>query len=170
MSKFPEILILVRLKIFSAFYPILHENFFQQLWFFTYISEFNTFSPHPVLHYRKHFYSNLNNHPHSKSSKVLLLSSDLKDVLTKHFPKMQPFVHVLQNRSSYQFPDIYKKISVLESLFNKVTDLIACSFIKKGAPTQVFSCDYHKMFEGCFFKGTPLVAASENGLRISKNF
>ena len=145
MSKFPEILILVWRKIFSAFYPILHETFSNSCGF-SLISEFNTFSPHPVLHYRKHFYSNLSNHPHSKSSKVLLLGSDLKNVLTKHFPKMQPFVHVLQNRSSYQFPDIHKKISVLESLFNKFTDLMACSLIRKGTPTQVFSCEYHKMF------------------------
>ena len=76
---------------------------------------------------------------------------------------MQPFVHVLQNRSSYQFPDIHKKISVLEALFNKVTDLMTYSLIRKGTPTQVFPCEYHKMFVSSFFKGTPLVAASENG-------
>ena len=93
-----------------------------------------------------------------------MLSSDLKNVLTKHFPKMQPFANVLQNRSSYKFPDIRKKISVLESLFNKVTDLMACNFIKKEALRQVFSCEYYKMFEKSFFKyGAYPVAASENG-------
>ena len=76
---------------------------------------------------------------------------------------MQPFANVLQNRSSYKFLDIHKKISVLESLFNKVTGLMACNFIKKETPTQVFSCEYHKMFENTFFYGTPPVAASENG-------
>ena len=76
---------------------------------------------------------------------------------------MQPFANVLQNRSSYKFFDICKKISVLESLFNKVTGLMACNFIKKETPTQVFSCEYHKMFENSFFYGTPPVAASENG-------
>ena len=76
---------------------------------------------------------------------------------------MQSFVNVLQNRPSYKFPDICKKISVLESFFNKVTGLMACNFIKKETSTQVFSCEYHKMFENSFFYGTPPVAASENG-------
>ena len=37
-------------------------------------------------------------------------------------------------------------------------------------PTQVFSCEYHKMFENSFLYGTSPVAASENGWIISKNF
>ena len=78
------------------------------------------------------------------------LSSDLKNILTKHFPTMQPFPNVLQNRFSYEFFRICKKISVLESLFNKVTGLITCNFIKKQTPTQMFSCEYHKMFENSF--------------------
>ena len=56
-----------------------------------------------------------------------------------------------------------KKIFVLESLFNKVTGLMAYNFIKKETPTQVFPREYHKMFEKSFFYRTPLVAASENG-------
>ena len=83
---------------------------------------------------------------------------------------MQSFLNVPQNRCYYKFPDIHKKISVLESVFNKVTGLMAYSFIKKETPTKVFSCEYHKMFEKSFFYGTLLVAASENGRRISKNF
>ena len=83
---------------------------------------------------------------------------------------MQLFANVLQNWSSYKFSDIRKEISVLESLFNKVTVLMACNFIKKETPTQVFSCKYHKLFENSFFYGTPPVAASKNGRRISKNF
>ena len=72
-----------------------------------------------------------------------------------------PFANVLQNRYSYKFPDIHKKISVLESLV-----------IKKETPAEVFSCEYHKMFENSFFYGTHLVAASENVeefLRISNS-
>ena len=34
---------------------------------------------------------------------------------------MQPLANVLQIRCSYKFPNVHKKISVLESLFNKVT-------------------------------------------------
>ena len=55
---------------------------------------------------------------------------------------------------------------MLESLFNpcftKVTGLMACNFIKKKTPTQVFSCECLKMFDKTFY-GTPPVAASENG-------
>ena len=47
---------------------------------------------------------------------------------------------------------------------------MAYKFIKKGTPTQVFSCESHKMFENSFFYGMAAVAASENGWRISKNF
>ena len=49
---------------------------------------------------------------------------------------------------------------------------MACNFIKKEMPTQVFSCECLKMFEKNFY-GTPPVAASENGfedfLTISKS-
>ena len=76
---------------------------------------------------------------------------------------MQPFANVLQNWRYYKFPGIHKKISLLESVFNKGTGPMACNFIKKETPTQVFSCEYHKMFEKSFFYGTALVAASENG-------
>ena len=76
---------------------------------------------------------------------------------------MQPFTNVLQNRCSYKFPDIHKKMAVLESNFTKDTGLMACNFIKKETSTQVFFCEYHKMFENIFFYGTPPVAASENG-------
>ena len=76
----------------------------------------------------------------------LLLSSDLKNVFTKILQKRS----CSQNRCSYKFPNIHKKISVLEFLFNKVTGLMA-SNIKKEIPMQLFSCEYHKMFENSFF-------------------
>ena len=65
--------------------------------------------------------------------KFPLLDYDLKNVLTKHFPKMQkqPFADVPQNGCSLRFRDIHKKISVLESLSNTVTGLKVCNFIKK---------------------------------------
>ena len=40
---------------------------------------------------------------------------------------------------------------MLESLFNKVTGLMACNFIKEETTTQMFSCEYYKMFEKSFF-------------------
>ena len=133
MLKFPEILILLCRKTFSVFYPIFHETFSNSC-------SFNLFCKNLisslVLYHRKHFYSiltNLSNLSHSKSSIVPFAKfrSDLKNVLTKHFPTMEPFANVLQSRSSYKFPDIRKKISVLESPFNKVTRLMMCHFIKK---------------------------------------
>ena len=45
---------------------------------------------------------------------------------------------------------MHKKTPVLESLFNKVAGLKACSFIKK-TPTQVFSCEYCEIFKKPFF-------------------
>ena len=50
-----------------------------------------------------------------------------------------------------------------EFLFNKVTGLMACNFTKKETPTQLFFCEYQKMFKKSFFYGAPTVAASENG-------
>ena len=52
---------------------------------------------------------------------------------------------------------------MLESPINKATRLMACNFIKIETPTQVFSCEYHKMFQKNSFYGTPPVAASQNG-------
>ena len=62
---------------------------------------------------------------------------------------MQPFA-VLQNWCFYKFLEIYKKISVLESLCNKATGLMAFNFIKKR-PHQLFPCEYHKMFDNSSF-------------------
>ena len=64
---------------------------------------------------------------------------------------MQPFANILQNRCFYKLPELYKKISVLESLSNKATGLMAFNFIKREVPSQVFSCGYHKMFDNSFF-------------------
>ena len=88
MSKFSEMLILVCRKIFSAFYPILHETF-SNSYGFPLMQEFNPFYPHLVLYDRKHF------------------CSVLTDLATFYFcfiassPKMQkqPFANVLQKQS-----------------------------------------------------------------------
>ena len=56
------------------------------------------------------------------------------------------------------FRNIHKKTSVLEYLFNKVTGLKACNFIKMRPQ--------HRCFRNRFFYETPPVAASENGQRI----
>ena len=50
----------------------------------------------------------------------------------------QPSANILQNRCSYKFLDIHKKIVVLKSLFNTVRSLKACNFNKKETPRQMF--------------------------------
>ena len=82
--------------------------------------------------------------------KFTLVSSDLKNVLTKHFPKMQLFANVLQNKCYYKFPDIHKKKSVLESQFNKVTGLMAATS-KKDPNTVVFPVNITKCLRKAFF-------------------
>ena len=67
---------------------------------------------------------------------------------------------VLQNRCSYEFTNIHKKITVTDDKYR--TDGLQ-SYLKKETPTQVFSCEYHKMFENSFLYGMLPVAASENG-------
>ena len=116
MSKFSEILVLMCRKVFSAFYPVLHETF-SNSYGFPVMQEFNLFYLHLVLYYRKHSYSvstNLSNLSLLFHQKFTLLSYDLKNVLTKQFPKMQkqPFANILQNRCYFKFPDIHKKICV----------------------------------------------------------
>ena len=140
MSTFSKILILVCRKIFSAFYPIL-DGTFPNRCDFPLIWEFNLFSPHLVLYDKNDFCSiltNLSNLSLSKlpflfQQKFPLLSSDLKNALTKHSPKMQPFANVFQNRCSSIFLNIHKKIYVLESLF------------------KVFSWEYQNIFANSFF-------------------
>ena len=130
MSKFPEILILLRRKS-SCFLSDFSRNFFLQLWFSSYIRiesfflNLNLSHSIYILYYRKNFYSiltNLSNLSHSKSSIVPFVKfrSDVKKALIKHFPTMLPFANILQNRSSYEFPNICKIISVLESLLIKL--------------------------------------------------
>ena len=50
-------------------------------------------------------------------------------------------------------PNILRKAPVLESLFN--------SLYLKETPTQVFSCEYCKIFKNSFFHRTTPVAASD---------
>ena len=102
MSKFSEMLILVNRKIFSAFYPILHETF-SNSFVFPLMQEFNLFYPHLVGYDWKHFFSiltDLSNLLFLFHQKFLLVSCDV-NVLTKKFLKMQkqPFANVLQKQS-----------------------------------------------------------------------
>ena len=102
MSKFSEMFILVCRKMFCAFYLILHKTF-SDSYDFPIMQEFNPFYPHLVLYDRKHFCSiltDLSNLSFLFHQKFPLLSYDVKNVLTKQFPKMQkqPFTNVHQKQ------------------------------------------------------------------------
>ena len=102
MSKFSDMLILVYRKIFSAFYPILHETF-SNSYGFPLMQEFNPFYPHLVRYDWKHFFSiltDLSNLLFLFNQKFPLVSCDV-NVLTKKFLKMrkQPFANALQKQS-----------------------------------------------------------------------
>ena len=103
-----------------------------------------------------------------------LLSSDLKNVLTKYFP-MQLFTNVLQIRCYCKFPDNHKKY-VCWSLFLisallKLQDWWPATLFKKTPQHRCFPVNVLKGLKKTFY-GTSLVAAFENDfeefLRISK--
>ena len=66
------------------------------------------------------------------------------------------------------FPIITRE-SLFNPCFNKVTGLMACNFIKKETPTQVFSCECLKMFEKNFLWNTSGGCFWEWFWRISKD-
>ena len=55
-----------------------------------------------------------------------------KHTLRKFITKLQ---RCFQNRSSYEFRNIYRKTPVLESFINKAAGLKDCNFIKKDSNT-----------------------------------
>ena len=55
------------------------------------------------------------------------------------------------------------KITVLESLFNKVSGLMACNFIKKRLQDRCFPVNIATFLRTAFFYRAPLVDASEYG-------
>ena len=65
------------------------------------------------------------------------------DLLNK---QKEPFADVLQKRYSYKFHNNHRKTSVLESLFNKVVDLKASSFIKKRLQHRRFHVNILEKF------------------------
>ena len=104
---------------------------------------------------------------HFFHQKFPLLSSDLKNVLTKDFP-MQPFANVLQIRRYCKFPDNHKKYMLWSLFFNPWWP---ATLLKKRPKHSCFPVNILKCLKKTFC-GTPPVAASENGfekfLRISK--
>ena len=70
------------------------------------------------------------------------------------------------HRCSKKFRNVHRKTPVLETLFIKVTGLTACILIKKETPTQVFSCEYCKIFKNSFFVEHLLIILFRNFVMI----
>ena len=89
----------------------------------------NLFSPHLILYDTKHFCSilaNLSNLSHSR----------------------WPFLF------HQKFPLMFTRKYVLESLFNKVTGLVACNFIRKKSQHRFFSSNITKCLRKVFLWNT----------------
>ena len=74
----------------------------------------------------------------------------------------QSFGDVLQNTFSQKFRKFHRKTPVLESIFNKLTGLHACNFIKKDSKYRSFPVKLTKFLKAPLCK-TPPVAGSELG-------
>ena len=77
-----------------------------------------------------------------------------KKALKYHFLKSrqkQPYVDVLQNRSSKKFRYIHKKTYVLEPFLHKTAGLTACSFTWKRLQHRCFLVNVAKFLRRAFF-------------------
>ena len=126
-----------------------------------------------MLYDRKHFCSVLTNQSNLSRNrwtflfhqKFPLLSSDLENVLTKHFPKIQPFANVLQNWCYYKFPNICKKILFLI----KLPDWWPATLLKNRPQHRCFPVNITKCLRKAFFMehlGWLLLKMVEGFLRI----
>ena len=67
----------------------------------------------------------------------------------------QPLEVFYKKSCFWKFRNIYRKTPVLESFFD--------NFIKKGTPTQIFSCEYCEIFKNTFFEEHLRTAAFDGG-------
>ena len=64
---------------------------------------------------------------------------------------IQSFADVLQNMCSKKFRNFYRKTPVLECLFNKVTGLKTCNYIKNRLQHSYFPVKFAKFLRVVFF-------------------
>ena len=174
MSKFTEMFMLACRKIFSAFYPALHESFSNSHGF-ALLQEFNIFYPHLLLYDRKHFCSIL-----TDLSNLLFLFHKIKKqqmwrmFLPNSFQKSRSSLSQMFFRSSC--PEMFCKKAILRD-FPKFTRKHLCQslLITKVAVASQGRQLYLKSDPVCWFfpwilqnwkntfsYGTPLVAASSS--------
>ena len=164
-------LMLVCRKIFSAFYPTLHESF-SNSYGFALLQEFNIFYPHLVLYDRKHFCSIL-----TDLSNLLFLFHKIKQWMWRMFLP-NSFQKCRSSRSQMFFrssrPEMFCKKAVLRD-FPKFTRKHLCQslFITKVAgqgrqlylkrdPGTGVSSGFCKISKSTFSYRTPLVVASSS--------
>ena len=161
---------------FFSDFPILHE-WFSNTYGFVLLQEFNPFYPHLVLCDRKHFCSvltDLSNLLFLFHQKFLLLCSDVKNVLTKQFPKMQkqPFANVVQKQSQFPKGALQKRVlrdfakftgkHLCQSLFiNKVAGQGQQLYLKRHPGTSV-SCEFWEILKNTFLYRTPLIVVTSS--------
>ena len=173
ISKFSEMLILMCRKIFSAFYPILHETF-SNSYSFRHMQEFNPLYPHLVLYDRKHicnldwsqpFIFISSKVPFAKSSceecSYKTGSKNAEAAFRKCYSEEVPqrcsvkklFLKIPQNSQE----NTRTRVSLLIKLQSPAS---VCNFIKKETLLQVFSCEFCEISTNTFSYRTPLVSAS----------
>ena len=84
----------------------------------------------------------------------------IAEKLRFNFFQKQLFARVLQNRCYEEFRNIDRKAPVLESHFNKISDLKARIFTKKRLQHRCFPVNTAKFSRTAFLCRTPLVTAS----------
>ena len=133
MSKFTEMLMLVCRKIFSAFYPTLHESF-SNSYGFTLLQEF-IFYPHLVLYDRKHFCSIL-----TDLSNLLFLFRKIKQWMWRMFLP-NSFQKCRSSRSQMFFrscrPEMFCKKAVLRDFLKSTRKHLFQSPRPGSRPGQV---------------------------------
>ena len=70
------------------------------------------------------------------------------------YMQKQSFTDVFQNRCSLKFHKFHRKTPVLESFFNKVVRLKACSFINKRLQHSCFPVKFVKFLRTSFLQKT----------------
>ena len=181
ISKFSEILILVCRKIFSAFYPILHETF-SNSYGFPLMQEFNPFYPHLVLYDRKIFLFNLDwfeqlfNFVSSKvpfaklrceecSYKTAFKNTEAaipkcsSEAVTQRCSVEKVFLDILQNSQE-------NNCTIVSLLIKLQASASACNFNKKETLAQVFSCEFYEISKNTFSYRAPVVAASSSSKEV----
>ena len=172
MSKFTEMLMLVCRKIFSAFYPTLHESF-SNSYGFALLQEFNIFYPHLVLYNRKHFCSIL-----TDLSNLLFLFHKIKQWMWRMFlpnsfqrcrsSHLQMFFRCSRPEMFCKkpvlcdFPKVTRKHLCQSPFITKVTGQSQQLYLKRYPVSWCFLWILQNLDEHLFLQNTIVAASSSS--------